>query len=640
MPTRVPPTRKSKSTSKTSTSAPSPGKPYNHTLPPSILSPVPTAIPPSRKHPQSYHEPLLLNDKAACDALLTWFDGVKHSRGMPWRKEWVDPSAHRGITTTSSKYPTHDIPISKANPLNAQSEDPSTRAYAIWISETMLQQTRVAAAIPYFEKWMAKWPTVFDLAAVKEEEVLSVWKGLGYYGRARRLLEAAKGMLAAWEEKKKKVEGGKRKNEGGDDDDDDWDANDEDLRGPIPFTVGALMKFPGIGRYTAGAISSIAFGYPEPVVDGNVVRVLTRQLGLYVDGKDKKSLDLIWEAAQRLIEHVAGETSSPSAIPGLWNQAVMELGATVCTPRAPKCEMCPVRRTCRAYMEGEMLAEGKTASETIVTDEEDGCGICEVLDIEDLLLAPETDDKETNTDGKATKRRKRDVKSTGRISSYFTPMSQTSKKTASSTTNRREDTTQSGNTIIEDSKKRKIQDISNTVKLKRIATYCSLFPKKSPKNKVPEEACLVCMVELRFAGQKSSKWLIEQRPAKGLLASLWQFPLLTLPQTDNIPPAPSSHKSTAHAFLSSLERTGFSLSKAKHVESLGSLVHVFSHLRLTMHIHRFTLSVDDALDPDWDFMFPSPPARKWVDTQDVQGETLSTGMRRCWERVLRSCEAG
>jgi A/G-specific adenine glycosylase len=208
----------------------------------------------------------------------------------------------------------------------------------------VLQQTRVSTVISYFNNWTSKWPTVQDLAHANHDDVLAAWKGLGYYSRATRLHEGAKAMIA-------KTPGSAC---------------------PLPRKALELQDFPGIGRYTAGAVSSIAFGEAEPVLDGNVARVLSRQLGLYVDVKDKKASDLLWDQADRLIKHVSGALSTDtSAIPGQWNQALMELGSTICTPR-PQCTECPVQSTCRVYAEGRALS-GRHQSSTTIPDIEDAC---------------------------------------------------------------------------------------------------------------------------------------------------------------------------------------------------------------------------------------------------------------------------
>ena len=174
--------------------------------------------------------------------------------------------------------------------------------YAIWISEVMLQQTRVDVVIPYFERWMARFPTVDDLAAAESQHVLKSWEGLGYYSRARNLHAAAR----ALREK--------------------YDSN-------LPDSADALRLLPGIGAYTAGAVSSIAFGRAEPAVDGNARRVFARLLDLEHDSIP---------GIQRIVRQVL-----PPDRPGDFNQAIMELGATICTLR-PMCDICPVRSHCRA----------------------------------------------------------------------------------------------------------------------------------------------------------------------------------------------------------------------------------------------------------------------------------------------------
>lgn len=181
--------------------------------------------------------------------------------------------------------------------------------YRVWISEIMLQQTRVAAVIGYFERFMAALPTVEDLAQVPEDELMKLWQGLGYYNRARNLQKAARQIL-------------------------------ERHGGQMPDDYDAIRALAGIGDYTAGAIASIAFGIPVPAVDGNVLRVLARILG---DERDIARQDTK-DAARRLLLQVI-----PQNAPGQFNQALMELGATVCLPNgAPLCDRCPVKEFCVA----------------------------------------------------------------------------------------------------------------------------------------------------------------------------------------------------------------------------------------------------------------------------------------------------
>jgi A/G-specific adenine glycosylase len=342
----------------------------------------------------------------------------------------------------------------------------------------VLQQTRVSTVIPYFNTWISKWPTVGALAEASHDDVLAVWKGLGYYSRATRLHEGAKAVVSA--------------------------KNAQSCK--IPSGVDELQKIPGIGRYTAGAVSSIAFGEAQPVLDGNVARVLSRQLGLYVDAKDKKSTDVLWEVADSLVKSVARRSEKAggrSRIPGQWNQALMELGSTICTPR-PKCEECPVRRTCRVYAEGETLSRRKSAAADL-PDIEDTCTLCLQLDTEDLAAAAPEDNDDEGDDAptKPAKRRKTEQKPANTISNYFasrTPKADPAPPTPS---------TETPLEVPDLSTKRKAE-VATPAQTKAIATYCSLFPKKMPKKAVPEEHAVVCIIE-----DAKSRFLIEQRPAKG-----------------------------------------------------------------------------------------------------------------------------
>ncbi len=191
--------------------------------------------------------------------------------------------------------------------------------YGIWVSEIMLQQTQVRTVVAYWERWMREFPTIPALAAAAEEKVLKLWEGLGYYRRARNLHAAARQVVELHE-------------------------------GIFPGTLEAILALPGIGRYTAGAIHSIAFNQPSPILDGNVVRVLTRWDAIAGDPAARTVSRRLWEAAGRLVR-AAHETRRREACSHL-NQALMELGATVCTPRQPLCEGCPVAEGCRARATG------------------------------------------------------------------------------------------------------------------------------------------------------------------------------------------------------------------------------------------------------------------------------------------------
>jgi A/G-specific adenine glycosylase len=185
--------------------------------------------------------------------------------------------------------------------------------YPIWISEIMLQQTRVAAVIPYYERFLARFPNVRALAEAPQEEVLRLWSGLGYYSRARNLQKAAQQIVAQH-------------------------------GGEFPHEETAVLALPGIGPYTGAAILSIALGAKRAVLDGNVARVLARLGAIRSDLRELRR----WQSLQK----TAGELLDPKS-PGDWNQAMMELGAMVCTPRAPQCLVCPVAKFCRARQSGD-----------------------------------------------------------------------------------------------------------------------------------------------------------------------------------------------------------------------------------------------------------------------------------------------
>ncbi len=210
--------------------------------------------------------------RAIARALLAWFDPSR--RPMPWR----------------------------------DTRDP----YRIWVSEIMLQQTTVAAVVPYYERFVAALPDAAALAAAPPDAVMKLWEGLGYYSRARNLHEAAK------------IVAGRH-------------------GGELPSTAAALAALPGIGPSTAGAIASIAFGRDEPVLDGNVKRVAARLLGMRGDFTRPASLRALWDASRSLILPGRGRETA---------LALMDLGNLVCTPRAPRCPECPLRRGCRARRDG------------------------------------------------------------------------------------------------------------------------------------------------------------------------------------------------------------------------------------------------------------------------------------------------
>jgi A/G-specific adenine glycosylase len=195
----------------------------------------------------------------------------------------------------------------------------------VWLSEIMLQQTRVETVVPYFERFLQRYPDVGALAAAEIDDVLHLWSGLGYYRRARQLHLTAREVTARY-------------------------------AGVFPAEAAELRSLPGIGAYTAGAIASIAYGRREPLVDGNVSRVLARLEGIAEPIRSPEGVRRTWAAAARLV---------PDEQPGRFNEALMELGATVCTPREPRCGACPVEGLCTARADGRErdlpVMEGKRA---------------------------------------------------------------------------------------------------------------------------------------------------------------------------------------------------------------------------------------------------------------------------------------
>jgi A/G-specific adenine glycosylase len=184
--------------------------------------------------------------------------------------------------------------------------------YAVWVSEIMLQQTRVETVIPYFQRWMARFPNVEALAQASLQEVLSAWEGLGYYSRARNIHKAAQMIV-------------------------------DQYGGRLPNDPQALRSLPGIGRYTAGAIASIAFGQDAAALDGNIRRVLARLFNVNEAARSPAGERRLWELAGALL---------PPGRAGEFNQALMDLGASLCTPQAPECQRCPLSTNCAAYKLG------------------------------------------------------------------------------------------------------------------------------------------------------------------------------------------------------------------------------------------------------------------------------------------------
>jgi A/G-specific adenine glycosylase len=212
--------------------------------------------------------PIILKMSDFSDRILDWY--AHHGRELPWR-DHPDP-------------------------------------YVVWVSEIMLQQTRVEAVIPYFKRWMERFPTVRELAVASEQDVLSLWEGLGYYSRARNLYKAARIVVDTYD-------------------------------GELPHDLTALRKLPGIGRYTVGAIASMAFGLDVATLDGNLRRVFARVFDVVEPADAPAGEGILWALAERHL---------PNGHAGDYNQALMDLGATLCLPHNPLCLLCPLGDLCKA----------------------------------------------------------------------------------------------------------------------------------------------------------------------------------------------------------------------------------------------------------------------------------------------------
>ena len=211
--------------------------------------------------------------------------------------------------------------------------------YAIWVSEIMLQQTQVKTVIPYWERWMQQLPTIESLAEASSEKIHKLWEGLGYYTRVRNMQKAAQQIV----------------------DDRRRRGNESQIKSETPHVVTYsfpekfedVLALPGIGRYTAGAICSIAFNQPTPILDGNVIRVLTRVFGIRDNPREKETNAKLWTLAEQLVTHASNRQSAIGnrQFPACshLNQSLMELGALICTPRDPKCHSCPISEHCFAF---------------------------------------------------------------------------------------------------------------------------------------------------------------------------------------------------------------------------------------------------------------------------------------------------
>uniref|UniRef100_A0A8C6MBD3 Adenine DNA glycosylase n=1 Tax=Nothobranchius furzeri TaxID=105023 RepID=A0A8C6MBD3_NOTFU len=374
----------------------------------------------------------------------------------------------------------------------------------VWVSEIMLQQTQVATVKEYYKRWLKKWPTVQDLAAATIEEVNQMWSGLGYYSRGRRLHEGAQKVVL-------------------------------ELKGRMPRTVDDLLKqLPGVGRYTAAAVGSIALGQVTGAVDGNVIRVLCRVRAIGADSTRPTVTEALWNLSNLLVD--------PER-PGDFNQALMELGAQVCTPKGPLCIKCPVQSHCRSYHKEQNTAKLLDRKGSNLPDIEDciNSGACPLCPSE-----PWNNDL----------------------------------------------------------------GVQN-------------FPRKPAKKAPRVERTLTCVVT-RTREEANEEFLLLQRPNKGLLAGLWEFPSLLLQEENSV----EEQKKLLCNEISTTLRTCLSETLIRYV---GEVVHIFSHIHQTYVVYSLCLKEQDTQT--------HTGKTQWLDRSALQEAAVSTGLKKvCFIRCLNVCE--
>ena len=431
-------------------------------------------------------------------ALLTWYD--RNHRILPWRRNPQSQLSEKAVAEAAAQGH-HPAP---------EDLDDNSFTYYVWVCEVMSQQTQVSRAAEYFRTWVKKWPDVQSLAAATQEEVNEAWAGLGYYRRARYLLDGAKYVV-------------------------------NELGGTFPKTSRELQKIPGVGPYTAAAIASIACGEASAVVDGNVIRVLARLR--CISGDTRSSM------MTKLFADLATQALDPER-PGCFNQAVMELGATICVPNAvPSCRVCPIKQWCRAF-------ESQTASEA----------------------------------GKGP-----------RVSVTDYP-----------------------------SKVEKAERREETVSIAVVQVVASKDLAKDS-----------------FAG----RFLLLKRPLGGLLAGLWEFPLAPTSKdakrgeheasidkllTETLPKFSMAWRSRSVSEGSKEDECippEASL-KVLHREPLGQLVHIFSHIRMTMNVEKIVAQGEIAPNSNGEISEGQQDVKEqiqWLSAEELGIKGLSSGVKKVWK---------
>ncbi|KAG7394674.1 hypothetical protein PHYBOEH_004830 [Phytophthora boehmeriae] len=492
----------------------------------------------STQHHVSRHDFQSRELLATRSELLQWYD--KHRRKLPWRGDpppYMTTSSHtsqkKKNAAKSGGLAVFLKPTEEQKLKQEVGEGPrKVEPYETWVSEIMLQQTRVDTVVEYFLRWIDKFPTVAALAEANEEEVNALWAGLGYYRRARMLHAGAKYVV---------------KNFGGE----------------LPSTVEQLLKIPGIGPYTAGAIGSIAFGNRVPLVDGNVIRVMARMRAVGADPKNKQLINFSWEAAEKLV----AECERPGAL----NQALMELGATVCTVQNPQCSDCPVKTECLAYEEVQV----KQQSESSFMESNDACSIC------DYSRVFEWDETQTEVTKYPLKAKKNDSK----------------------------------NEVI-------------------CVTVVSSPPDEIGANAPPVTTTKGKRKRDTDMKVSPSDWkfLMSKRPEGGLLAGQWEFLHSKMSDGDKIPPF-SKRKSFMDSRLAdTLGKTALVRSDGKSIperRDLGGLTHIFSHVKHHMGIEHMHFACQPALLPAAQL-----DELRWMTVAEMQQLGITTGVKKILQLVL------
>ena len=517
-------------------------------------------------------------------------------------------------------------------------DDASQRAYFTWVSEVMLQQTQVATVIDYYNRWIARWPTIKALSEATLDEVNEMWSGLGYYSRGRRLFESAKKLAAK--------------------------TGKDSCQ--MPGTEKELMKeLQGVGRYTACAIASIAYGHDTGVVDGNVQRVLSRLRIIGADTNTRETSQLFWHLANIIVD--------PDN-PGDFNQALMELGALICTPKSPKCSDCPVKTICKAYARQKKC--GKTEKKNRIedaflnskgkhlfdydTDDEDVIdltfGMPQFYDdpvpaSDDKKESPESENKETAEDtvpadvvekkeiegNKETEEKKETEENKENNSTGDNPVAEDKVEPKSEEEEKMETLEEKEvddkiepielqvrpivNRAESPNKGYKLDDIEDVPGCRFCLSPTSYqpwnphlgvmnYPRKGIKKPPGVEHFISIVLE------HDKKYLFSQRPNKGLLANMWEFPLAEM--------SGENEESNEVSIVRGDLKRRFGVIKGMAKPNLcGEVTHVFSH---KYHIYRvYCVKLSTKLDVEKD-----SGGRKvsWWSEEEANKSAITSAIRK------------